>query len=126
MLFRSSGTIIGRLGASPETRHAQSGSTITTANVACDTGKGQTTWVRVSAFGKQGEFLAQNFGKGDPIAISGDLKLATFEKDGVTRTNLEMTASTIRFVPKSREQQAPSQPPAGTNYHTGTDGDLPF
>ena len=86
--------------------------------------KDQTTWVRVSAFGSQGEFLAKNFGKGDPVAISGDMKLATFEKDGVQRTNLEMVANTIRFVPKSREREAP--PPAETNYHTGPDSDLPF
>lgn len=71
--------IVGNLGRDPEMRYLPSGTAVTNISVADNrqwTDKDgnkqkETTWFRVSFFGKLGEVINQYFKKGDPIYIEG-------------------------------------------------------
>ena len=83
-----SATIIGRLGAPPETRQVGQ-HTVTEFRVATDHGFGDrrtTTWVSVSIWGKRGQTAADHFSKGDGIiftqVVKNFLRIRTDGKQG--------------------------------------------
>ena len=70
-------TAIGRLGADPERKQAGN-SSVTELRLAVSNGKDrdgndQTTWWRVSVWGKQGEWVAGKVGKGNRVVVDGRL-----------------------------------------------------
>ena len=74
-------TIIGNLGRDPEMRYTPSGQAVTSFNVATNrtyTGSDgqkvkETTWFRVSAWGKQAEICNNYLHKGSKVFIEGRL-----------------------------------------------------
>ena len=74
-------TIVGRLGRDPEMRYTPSGQAVTSFNVATDRqytdANGQkvkeTTWFRVSVWGKQAETTNQYLKKGSMVLVDGRL-----------------------------------------------------
>ena len=76
-------TIIGRLGREPEMRYMPTGDPVTSFSVATDrqwNGKDgsrqkETTWFRVSVFGKQAENVNQYLHKGSMVLVEGRLGL---------------------------------------------------
>lgn len=73
-------TIVGRLGRDPEMKLMASGQPMTSFSVATDRSTGQagartkeTTWFRVSVFGKQAEVANQFLTKGRMVVIEGRL-----------------------------------------------------
>jgi single-strand DNA-binding protein len=138
-------TIIGRLGRDPEMRYLPNGNPVTSFNVATDRvyndPQGQrvseTTWFRVSVFGKSAETSNQFLSKGKMVLVEGRLRVdpksggpTTYTRqDGTVGANFELIANTVRFLsPKSEGGGAPSgdsggpgvsdEPPAGD--------DIPF
>jgi len=62
---------------------------------------GDTTWYRVVRFGTQAEAIAQNVRKGEEVIVIGTLKMNTYtDKNGIEKTQMEITASEIGVVPK--------------------------
>ena len=77
--------IVGRLGRDPEMRYMPDGTAVTTINVATDrrwtdknTGQPvqETTWFRVSVWGRQAESVNQYLSKGSMALIDGHLRPA--------------------------------------------------
>jgi single-strand DNA-binding protein len=119
--------IIGRLGQDPEMRYTPSGQPVTTFGVATDrrwtNQEGQqqdeTTWFRVSVWGKQAETCNQYLVKGQQVLVEGRLRpdpatggpRVWTGNDGVTRASYELTAGVVRFLAKPRgaplEEEAP-------------------
>ena len=107
-------TIVGNLGRDPEMRYTPSGTPVTSMNVATNrkyTGSDgqlvkETTWFRVSVFGKQAEACAQYLKKGSTVLVEGrlqsDVKTGgprTFTRqDGTLGTSFEIFANTVRFM----------------------------
>lgn len=107
-------TIVGNLGRDPEMRFTPSGTPVTSMNVATNrkyTGSDgalvkETTWFRVSVFGKQAEACATYLKKGSTVLVEGrlqcDLKTGgpkTFPRaDGTTGAAFEIAADTVRFM----------------------------
>ena len=61
----------------------------------------KTMWVNVSAYGKLGEYAKNTFSKGSKLLVVGRLDTREYEKDGQTRTSLEVKASQIiNLTPK--------------------------
>ena len=107
--------IVGRLGRDPEMRYMPDGTAVTQINVATDrrwtdksTGQpvSETTWFRVSVWGKQAETTNQYLAKGRMVLIEGHLrpdpqtggpKLFT-RQDGTSGASFEITAETVRFL----------------------------
>ena len=62
---------------------------------------GETAWYRVVRFGTGAEAIAQSVKKGDEVIVIGTLKMNSYtDKNGVEKTQLEITASEIGIVPK--------------------------
>ncbi len=128
-------TIIGWLGRDPEMRYMPNGDPVTSMNVATDRQyndkSGQkvkeTTWFRVSVFGKQAENVNQYLHKGSMVLVEGRLNVdvktggpKTFTRqDGTVGASYEIVASTVRFFPKTDG----SGPGAGGGEATSAVGD---
>lgn len=127
--------LIGNLGKEPEMRYTNTGQPVTTLSVATNRryngANGQpvneTTWFRVSVWGKQAESCNQYLHKGSRVVVEGRLTPDPetggphiWENNGKIGASFEVNASTVRFL-SNREDHEESEPtvPAG-------DSDIPF
>ncbi len=107
--------IVGRLGRDPEMRYMPDGTAVTSLSVATDrrwtdkaTGKPveETTWFRVSVWGRQAETANQYLSKGRMVLIEGHLRpdpqtggpRMFTRQDGSTGTSYELFAESFRFL----------------------------
>lgn len=135
-------TIVGRLGRDPEQRYMPSGEPVTSFSVATDRQyndrNGQkvkeTTWFRVSVFGKQAETVAQFLSKGKMVLVEGRLRAdpktggpAVFTRnDGTSGAAFEVVAQTVRFLsPKDEGGAAPEHDETAVAVES-TGEDIPF
>ena len=101
-------TIIGRLGADPETRTTRGGDSVTSANVASTTkigGEERTTWVRVSIWGRRGDAFAQYHAKGAQCALTGSLTVREYDHNGERRKSVELDVRDWAFVGSKQDRQ---------------------
>jgi len=112
--------LVGNLGRDPEMRYTPSGEPVTSFSVATSreyTGKDgkvkETTWFRISVWGKMAEVCNNYLRKGSKVLVEGRLtpdpatgapRIWT-GKDGRQGTSYEITASTVRFL-SSRTESA--------------------
>ncbi len=130
---------IGRLGKDPEVRYSPDGKAIANFSIACgsswkdrNTGekKESTEWIRLVAFGKLGEIVAEFLRKGSQVYVSGRMQTREWEKDGVKRYSTEIVADQMQMLGGKRtDDDAPrdklKEPtPGGTGDFD--DGDVPF
>jgi single-strand DNA-binding protein len=115
---------VGNLGKDPEMRYLPSGQAVTSLSVATNRqysgSDGQTvketTWFRVSVWGKQAESCNQYLKKGSKVLVEGRLtpdpatggpKLWT-RQDGTAASSYDVFATTVRFL-SSRGESDVSQ-----------------
>jgi len=118
----------GNLTRDPELRYTSGGSPVCNFSIAVnrhwtdkDSGakKEETTFMRVTVWGKSGETVAQYFTKGMPIFVEGRLQVRTWEtEDGQKRSSVDIVAESWQFVGSKRQQ---SDAPA-----TIPEDDIPF
>ena len=105
---------VGNLGKDAETRYLQSGDPVVSFSVGVKSGYGDkatTTWARCSMFGKRGEAVAPYLMKGQQVAISGEASLREYtDKQGQTRSSLEVRVNDLTLVGGKREDQQQSAP----------------
>lgn len=107
--------IVGNCGGDPEMRYTPEGTPVTSFNVAVDNGrfvgnewKEATEWFRVICFGKLAERVNERVSKGNPVMVSGKLKLNRWEdkNTGEKRASLEILANkVISFVKADKQQE---------------------
>ena len=136
--------IVGNLGRDPEMRYTPSGQAVTSFSVAtnrqytANSGEKikETTWFRISAWGRLAETCSQYLHKGSKVLIEGRLspdpqtggpRIWTGQ-DGAPRASYEITAQTVRFLSARNEAPAggtdfPAAP--GAPADAGED-DIPF
>ncbi len=101
--------IIGNLGRDPEMRYTPDGTAVTSFSVATSrryNEKDETTWFRVSVWGKQAESCNQYLHKGSKVLIEGRLRPDANtgapqifqKKDGSWGSSYEVSADTVRFL----------------------------
>ncbi|MBN1305163.1 MAG: single-stranded DNA-binding protein [Anaerolineales bacterium] len=106
--------VVGNLGRDPEMRYTPSGQPVTSFSVATNrqytNSNGEkikeTTWFRVSAWGKQAETCNQYLSKGSKVLVEGRLNADNATggprlwtgQDGSSRASFEVTAQTVRFL----------------------------
>ena len=103
---------IGRLGQDPETKYTASGSAVTNISIACgwkSKDKEGTEWIRVTAFGKLAEIMAQYLNKGSQVYIQGRYKTDKYDKNGETRYSTSIIADQMQMLGGKSEVQS-SQP----------------
>ena len=102
-------TIAGALGQDPEVKYTNSGTAYANISVATsrrykpkdgNEWKEETTWVDMTAWGRQAETLGEYLQKGSSIYVEGHLKLDQWEdkKTGAKRTKLKVIIDKWLFV----------------------------
>ena len=134
--------VVGNLGRDPEMRYTPSGTPVTSFNVATNrkyTGSDgqpvkETTWFRVSVFGKQAEACATYLKKGNACLVEGRLVPdpqsggpRIFQRqDGTSGASFEVTANTVRFLSSRAEGGAPVGDAGVEGVPAGNEEDIPF
>jgi single-strand DNA-binding protein len=104
--------IVGYLGRDPELRYTPQGTPVCDFSVATSdrrkdkSGEVQesTTWFRVTFFGRQAELASQYLTKGRQVYVEGQLSQRDWtDKDGASRTSLEVRGSDIHFLSPAHE-----------------------
>jgi single-strand DNA-binding protein len=95
--------LIGRISSDIDARRTQSGTSTATFSVAVDRNMGAgkekaTDFIRCVAWGKTSEFLARYFSKGKQIALEGNIKTGSYEKDGVKHYTTDVWVDKVEFV----------------------------
>ena len=122
--------VIGNLGRDPEMRHTPDGKAVTSFSVATSrkyNDKDETTWFRVSVWGKQAESCNQYLTKGSKVLVEGRLRPDSNtgapqvfqKKDGSWGSSYEVYADTVRFL-SARGEGSPEV------SDTVDDDDIPF
>jgi len=130
--------IVGNLGRDPEMRYAPNGNAVTSLSVASNRqytdSSGQkvkeTTWFRVSVWGKQAESVNTYLQKGSSVLVEGELRPdketgnpRTFTRsDGSIGTSYEVTARTVRFL----STKSASTDSLGDSGSSVADEEIPF
>ncbi len=124
-------TIVGNLGRDPEMRYTPSGQAVTNLNVATNrqytSNSGETiketTWFRVSVWGKQAEASNQYLKSGSKVLVEGRMNQdketggprVWTRNDGSPGASFEITAQTVRFLSSRQEDQAAAASGGGVN-----------
>lgn len=127
--------LIGRFTKDPELRFvAGSGNAVTKFSLAVTRpfNKDETDFINCVAFGKQAELIAQYFQKGNPIAITGNIRTGSYDaQDGSKRYTTDVVAESFEFIGGKGENsnnQNNSENDSGFDNETmpEDDGDCPF
>src|SRR5258705_950615 len=98
--------LVGNLGRDPELRYTAQGTPVCSFSMATNerrkdkTGEmqDQTTWFRVTLWGRQAETASQYLTKGRPVYIEGRLRVEEWtDRDGKPRHTLEVHATDMQF-----------------------------
>jgi single-strand DNA-binding protein len=97
---------VANLGADPESRVSQSGTTVCNLRVATnervkrgETWEDHTEWHRVVTFGKLAENCAKYLEKGRQVYIEGKLRTSKYtDKNGVEKYSTEIIADQVHFL----------------------------
>ena len=135
--------LIGNLGADPDVRQTQGGSSVATLSVATSeawkdkqTGekKEKTEWHRVVAFNRLAEIMGEYLKKGSKVYIEGKLQTRKWQgQDGQDRYTTEIVANEMQMLDTRQGagggNAGPSRPaqqnqPAPAGYNSGPDDDL--
>ena len=145
--------IIGRLGKDPEVRYTPQGDAVCNFSVATtekwkDKASGEvqeeTTWHRVSAWGRQAEIVGEYLKRGSLVYVEGKMTERKYtDQSGAEKRSFEIRMSDMRMLSTRQEgeqgaqrQQEPRaqrpaqrQAPAGGGDSSGfddMDDDIPF
>ena len=135
--------IVGNVGRDPEMRYTPSGQAVTSFSVATNrqytnnNGESikETTWFRVSAWGKQAETCNQYLRKGSKVLVEGRLTADAStggpriwtSQDGSPRASFEINAGTVRFLSSRSETDGGVQSQADDGqFDEPGDDDIPF
>jgi single-strand DNA-binding protein len=95
-------SFIGRLGNDPDTRYTPSGDAVTNISIACGwKGKDKegTEWIKITAFGKLAEIMAQYLSKGSQVFVEGRMKTDKWQdKDGRDRYTTSIIANKLQML----------------------------
>ena len=117
--------IVGHLGREPEMRYSPAGQAVTNFNLAAnrqftDSNSQvvkETTWFKISVWGKSAENCNQYLHKGSLVLVEGRLvcdpetggpRLYS-RKDGTPGTAFEVSASTVRFLSSQENHEEESE-----------------
>lgn len=96
-------TVVGNVTADPELRFTPAGKAVAGFTVAStprtkngdEWVDGETTWLRCSAWEQLAENVAESITKGTRVIVQGAMSSRSYEKDGQTRTSLELRVDAI-------------------------------
>ena len=117
--------IVGHLGHNPDLHYTAQNVPVCTFNVATTEGKKgepneKTTWFRVTFWREKAELANKYLVKGKPVYIEGRLTLREWQdRDGATRTSLEVTGTELHFIDQRGEGTAAAATAKTTDSRSG-------
>jgi single-strand DNA-binding protein len=127
--------LVGNLGRDPELRYTPQGTPVCSFSMATNERRkdrsgemqDQTTWFRVTLWGRQAETASQYLTKGRPVYIEGRLRVEEWtDRDGKTRYTLEVHATDMQFIGGgARGDEAPAARAAGAVGAADSPGEPP-
>ena len=84
-----------------------------------------TTFVDITAWGKQAEIVNQYCRKGKQVLVSGRLSSSSWEHEGQKRTKIEVVAHSVTFTQGSGGMSQPSSPAEDSTKAPADDAPLP-
>lgn len=133
--------LVGNLGRDPELRYTPQGTPVCSFSMATNERRkdkagemqDQTTWFRVTLWGRQAETASQYLTKGRPVYIEGRLRVEEWtDRDGKPRHTLEVHATDMQFIGGGRNEEPPMEREraaaagAPTDQPDIADDDIPF
>ena len=134
--------LVGNLGRDPELRYTPQGTPVCSFTMATNERRkdksgemqDQTTWFRVTLWGRQAETASQYLTKGRPVYIEGRLRVEEWtDRDGKPRHTLEVNATDMQFIGGGRGEEAPASRAASASagepvqeHADPSDDDIPF
>src|SRR5882724_12246274 len=130
-------TLVGNLGRDPELRYTPQGTPVCSFSMATNERRkdksgemqDQTTWFRVTLWGRQAETASQYLTRGRSVYIEGRLRVEEWtDRDGKPRHTLEVHATDMQFIgggrsDSSEQKEAASGSPEPSDL---SDDDIPF
>lgn len=127
--------LVGNLGADPEARYTQSGTPVTTFNIATTerwkdregNRQEETEWHRIVAWNRLAEICSEHLKKGKKVYIEGKLKTRKWQdQNGNDRNTTEIIARDMQMFGSGQgtgeqENYSYPEPPYG-----GSGNDVPF
>jgi single-strand DNA-binding protein len=122
--------LIGNLGRDPELRYTPQGDPVCSFSMATNERRkdksgemqDQTTWFRVTLWGRKAEAAAEHLFKGRPVYIEGRLRVEEWtDRDGKSRHTLEVNGTDMQFIGGGSEREEPRERAAAASG-----GDAPF
>lgn len=99
--------LMGNLTRDPELRYTSGGSPVCNFSMAINRyyndkqgeRKEETTFMRITVWGKQGEHCAQYLAKGRSVFVEGRLQSRSWEtEDGQKRSAVDVVADNVQFI----------------------------
>lgn len=131
--------LTGRLTRFPELRATAGGAQILSFGLAFNTSvrNRQTgewdergNFIDCAIFGKRAEALSRYLTKGQKVAVTGELRYSTWDKDGQRHSKLDVIVDDIVFMSQRQDANQPAQAPAPQAPVPPTvdpfDDDIPF
>lgn len=124
--------VAGNLTRDPELRYTPSGQPVCNFSIAVNRRyesqgekKEETTFLRVTVWGKQGEACQQYLTKGQSALVEGRLQVRNWEKDGQKHTATDVVAESVHFGDRKGQGggQGRNQEPA---HDAPIDDDIPL
>jgi single-strand DNA-binding protein len=111
--------LVGNLGRDPELRYTPQGTPVCSFTMATNERRkdksgemqDQTTWFRVTLWGRQAETASQYLTKGRQVYIEGRLRVEEYtDRDGKPRHSLEVNATDMQFIGGRADEAAAAAP----------------
>lgn len=106
-------TLTGRLGSDLELKFTKTGTAVTGASLAVESGFGEskkTLWIGIDLWGKTAESASKYLSKGKKIAISGRLDQSEYVKDGKTIQKTRVVVENWTFADSDKGGSAERPP----------------
>ncbi len=123
--------IVGNLGRDPELKYTPQGQQVCEFSVATsekrkdNSGemKDETTWFRVTFWGRQAEIASQYLAKGRQVYVEGRLRARDWtDKEGRQRTSLEVFGTDLRLLGNRSDDAMANAAVTATSSHAPSRG----
>ncbi len=106
--------LIGRVTSDITINQSKNGKAVCSFSVAIDRYQGKdkektTDFIRCDAFGSTAEILGKYAGKGKQIAIEGNIKTGSYEKDGVKHYTQDVQVERVELLGSKSDSGTSSQ-----------------
>ena len=106
--------LVGNLCRDIEIRQTASGDSVGSTSIAVNGYKeGEVMFMPVTIWGKLADSAANALGKGSRVLVAGRLKQNNWEKDGETKSRIELNANTVQFLDPKGSKPSGGDPAAG-------------